>query len=44
MAEKTIEPTQQQRSREGLFRHNDLSHPLIQVLLNLKLEQPEEDQ
>lgn len=43
MAEKTTEQNQQKRAREALFRHNDLNHPLIQVLLDLKLEQPEED-
>ena len=34
-----MEPTPEQRSREALFRHNDLTHPVIQVLLNLKLKQ-----
>ena len=25
--------------REALFRHNDLTHPVIQVLLQMELEQ-----
>jgi hypothetical protein len=44
MAEQTTEPTPQQLAREALFRHNDLTHPVIQVLMNLNLEQPEEDE
>jgi len=44
MAEQTPESTQQQLAQEALFRHNDLAHPVIQVLMNLSLEQPEEDE
>jgi hypothetical protein len=44
MTKKATEPTQEQRAREALFRHNDLTHPVIQVLMNLKLEQSEEDE
>lgn len=43
MEEKTTEPSQQQLAREALFRHNDLTHPVIQVLINLKLQHAEED-
>jgi hypothetical protein len=44
MTEQTTELTQQQKERAALFRHNDLTHPAIQVLLNLQLEQAEEDE
>jgi hypothetical protein len=44
MTKKVAEPTQEQQAREALFRHNDLTHPLIQVLMNLRLEQTEEDE
>jgi hypothetical protein len=27
--------------RQELFRYTDLSHPVIQILLNLKLDNPE---
>jgi hypothetical protein len=43
MTKQKTEPTQKQRSREALFRHNDLTHPVIQVLLNLKLKQKEDE-
>ncbi|MFT7235051.1 MAG: hypothetical protein ACI9QV_000622 [Methylophagaceae bacterium] len=44
MSEETTEPSQQQLAREALFRHNDLTHPVIQVLINLKLEYTEDDE
>ena len=43
MTQQKTEPTPEQRSREALFRYNYLTHPVIQVLLNLKLKQKEDE-
>ena len=43
MTQQKTEPTPEQSSREALFRYNDLTHPVIQVLLNLKLKQKEDE-
>jgi len=44
MTDKTEVQTKEQLAREALFRHNDLSHPVIQVLINLELKQTEENE
>lgn len=45
MTESTVQKEmseQEQEQRNELFRYTDLSHPLMQVLFNLKMNPPSE--